>query len=118
MVRPILTGCGTVSPFGGGVDAFWDGLCAGRSAIAPLRGFTVAGLDGVLAAEVPAGAVGPCLLAPPPRLHHHAPSPAGGGAPGHRGHRPNPGHPGGGGGGLRHIPRAAPGGRPPPPPPP
>ena len=57
MVRPILTGCGAVSPFGGGVDALWDGLCAGRSAIAPLRGFSVAGLEGVLAAEVPAGAV-------------------------------------------------------------
>lgn len=55
-MQALLTGCGAVSPFGGGVDGFWSALCAGRSAIAPLRGFTVAGLDGVLAAEVPAGA--------------------------------------------------------------
>ena len=56
-MRAFLTGCGAVSPFGGGVEAFWSALCAGRTAIAPLRGFSVAGLDRVLAAEVPAGAV-------------------------------------------------------------
>ncbi len=53
----MITGCGVVSPFGGGVDAFWSALCAGRSAIAPLRGLAVAGLEGVLAAEVPPDAV-------------------------------------------------------------
>ena len=56
-MRAFLTGCGVISPLGGGVDAFWSALCAGRSAIAPLRGFAVEGLAGVLAAEVPAGAV-------------------------------------------------------------
>ena len=61
MTRAFLTGCGVVSPFGGGVDAFWSALCAGRSAIAPLHGFAVAGLDHVLAAEVPAHAVDPWL---------------------------------------------------------
>ena len=57
MMRSFITGCGAVSPFGGGVEALWRRLCAGRSAIAPLRGFAVDGLSGVLAAEVPAGAV-------------------------------------------------------------
>ncbi|MFN8641030.1 MAG: beta-ketoacyl synthase N-terminal-like domain-containing protein [Candidatus Binatia bacterium] len=56
-MRSFLTGCGAVSPFGGGVDALWGALQDGRSAVAPLRGFAVAGLAGVLAAEVPAGAV-------------------------------------------------------------
>lgn len=62
-MRAFLTGSGVVSPFGGGVEAFWRGLCAGGSAIGPLRGFAVAGLDGVLAAEVPAGAVDGWLTA-------------------------------------------------------
>lgn len=60
-MRAFLTGCGAVSPFGGGVGGLWSALCAGQSAVAPLRGFAVAGLDGVLAAEVPAGAVAPHL---------------------------------------------------------
>lgn len=62
-MRAVITGCGAVSPFGGGVAALWDGLCAGRSAIAPLRGVAVDGLSGVLAAEVPADAVAARLTA-------------------------------------------------------
>jgi 3-oxoacyl-[acyl-carrier-protein] synthase II len=35
----VITGQGVVSPLGSGMPAFWGGLVAGRSAIAPLRGF-------------------------------------------------------------------------------
>lgn len=62
-MRSLLTGCGAVSPFGGDVDSLWSALCAGRSAIAPLQGFAVGGRAGVLAAEVPAGAVDARLTA-------------------------------------------------------
>ncbi|MGD9765213.1 MAG: beta-ketoacyl synthase [Candidatus Binatia bacterium] len=55
--HPVLTGCGAVSPFGAGVDAFWDGLLSGRSALAPVRGFETADLAPALACEVPPGSV-------------------------------------------------------------
>ncbi|MDX2166192.1 MAG: beta-ketoacyl-[acyl-carrier-protein] synthase family protein [Deltaproteobacteria bacterium] len=55
--RPVVTGCGAVSPFGGGVEAFWRGALDGRSALAPIRGFDTAGLTNTLAGEVPDGAV-------------------------------------------------------------
>ena len=48
----VVTGCGVVSPLGVGVRAFWDGLVAGRSAIAPIERFPVADLDPRSAAEV------------------------------------------------------------------
>jgi 3-oxoacyl-(acyl-carrier-protein) synthase len=41
-----------VSPLGTGLTAFWDGLVAGRSAVAPIRRFRVDGLDPATAAEV------------------------------------------------------------------
>lgn len=51
--RAFITGCGTISPLGCGVDAFWQGLVAGRSALAPIRGFDTTGLGNTLACEVP-----------------------------------------------------------------
>jgi 3-oxoacyl-(acyl-carrier-protein) synthase len=48
----VITGCGVVSPLGLGVAAFWDGLIAGRSAIAPIRRFPADDLEPAIAAEV------------------------------------------------------------------
>lgn len=50
--RAFITGCGTISPLGCDVDAFWQGLLAGRSALAPIRSFDTAGLGNTLACEV------------------------------------------------------------------
>jgi 3-oxoacyl-[acyl-carrier-protein] synthase II len=63
MERAFLTGCGAVSPFGGGVDAFWRGALSGDTALAPIRGFDTSGLANILAGEVPAGAVDAWLSA-------------------------------------------------------
>jgi len=61
--RALLTGCGAVSPLGGDVAAFWDGLLAGRCALEPIRGFDTAGLSAALAGAVadfdPVAALGP-----------------------------------------------------------
>jgi len=43
-----------VSPLGSGLTAFWDGLMAGRSAVAPIRRFAADDLDPAAAAEVDA----------------------------------------------------------------
>ncbi len=51
--RAFVTGCGAVSPLGCGVAAFWRGLLAGRSALAPIRSFDTTGLTNTLAGEVP-----------------------------------------------------------------
>jgi 3-oxoacyl-[acyl-carrier-protein] synthase II len=51
--RAFITGCGTISPLGCGVEQFWRGLVAGRSALGPIRGFDTAGLGNTLACEVP-----------------------------------------------------------------
>lgn len=48
----MITGCGVVSPFGAGVAAFWESLLAGRSAVAPIRGFAADDLVPNVAAEV------------------------------------------------------------------
>lgn len=45
-----ITGCGAVSPFGIGVDAFWNGLLRGESKIGPIRAFEA---PGAIAGEVP-----------------------------------------------------------------
>lgn len=49
----VITGCGVVSPFGGGVEAFWEGLMANRSAVAPIGRFRAGDLEPAMAAEVP-----------------------------------------------------------------
>ena len=48
----VITGCGVVSPLGAGVGAFWDGLVAGRSAVASIRRFPAGDLAPNAAAEV------------------------------------------------------------------
>jgi 3-oxoacyl-[acyl-carrier-protein] synthase II len=48
----VITGCGVVSPLGVGVQAFRDGLVAGRSAVAPIRTFPADDLAPHTAAEV------------------------------------------------------------------
>jgi 3-oxoacyl-[acyl-carrier-protein] synthase II len=37
--RVLITGMGSVTPYGPGVDVFWDNLVAGKSAIGPLTAF-------------------------------------------------------------------------------
>ena len=49
----MITGRGVLSPFGAGVPAFFDALVAGRSAVAPIRGFPADDLSPRAAAEVP-----------------------------------------------------------------
>src|SRR5215475_14496307 len=51
--RAFITGCGAISPLGCGVSAFWQGLLAGRTALAPIRSFDTTGLSHTLAGEVP-----------------------------------------------------------------
>jgi 3-oxoacyl-(acyl-carrier-protein) synthase len=48
----VITGSGVVSPLGNGLPAFWEGLVAGRSAIAPIRRFQADDLDPATAAEI------------------------------------------------------------------
>jgi 3-oxoacyl-[acyl-carrier-protein] synthase II len=48
----VITGCGAVSPLGVGVRAFWEGLLAGRSGVAPIRRFPAGDLEPRSAAEV------------------------------------------------------------------
>jgi nodulation protein E len=54
----VITGCGAVSPLGVGVAALWEGLLAGRSAIAPIARFPAADLEPRNAAEVPVDVTG------------------------------------------------------------
>jgi 3-oxoacyl-[acyl-carrier-protein] synthase II len=51
--RVVVTGAGAVSGFGWGVEALWQGLRAGATAIRPLSRFDAAGHRTRLAAEVP-----------------------------------------------------------------
>ncbi len=48
----VITGLGAVTGLGVGVGALWDGLCEGRSAIAPIESFDASGLGCELGAEV------------------------------------------------------------------
>jgi len=47
----VITGCGAVSPLGVGVRALWEGLLAGRTAVAPITGFPADDLSPRHAAE-------------------------------------------------------------------
>jgi 3-oxoacyl-[acyl-carrier-protein] synthase II len=51
--RVVITGCGVATPLGVGVDAFWEGLLARRSGIAPIQAFDASGFNSVLGGEVP-----------------------------------------------------------------
>ena len=48
-----VTGIGMVTPLGVGWRASWDGLCEGRSAVAPVRGFDASRIASRIAAQVP-----------------------------------------------------------------
>jgi len=50
----LITGLGTVCSLGTGIDALWQGLCAGRSGLGPLSAFDPAGFRSRLGGEVPA----------------------------------------------------------------
>ncbi|MGH8124583.1 MAG: beta-ketoacyl-[acyl-carrier-protein] synthase family protein [Rhodanobacteraceae bacterium] len=51
--RVVITGMGAVSPYGAGAAALWQGLCAGRCMIAPLRHRESGTLRTKIAAQVP-----------------------------------------------------------------
>jgi len=51
--RVVITGAGTVTPFGEGLDPLWNGLREGRSALGPITSFDPSGFDCQLAGEVP-----------------------------------------------------------------
>ena len=51
--RVVVTGLGPISAFGAGIDALWEGLCSGRSAIAPIAGFDATAFRCRHAAELP-----------------------------------------------------------------
>jgi 3-oxoacyl-[acyl-carrier-protein] synthase II len=51
--RVVVTGLGAVSPFGIGVDTFWDSLVQGKSAMRPIEGFDATVFRSVYGAEVP-----------------------------------------------------------------
>jgi 3-oxoacyl-[acyl-carrier-protein] synthase II len=53
--RTVITGTGTVTPFGLGTDALWEGLCAGSSPVAPCRSFDFGGFPTPFVAQVPEG---------------------------------------------------------------
>jgi 3-oxoacyl-(acyl-carrier-protein) synthase len=50
--RAVITGLGSVSPYGRGVEALWAGLSAGERAIGPVTLFTTEGLRNSLGGEV------------------------------------------------------------------
>jgi len=50
--RVVVTGIGLVSAVGVGTEATWEGLCAGRSGVAPITKFDAAAFAARIAAEV------------------------------------------------------------------
>ena len=53
MTRVVITGLGAVSPFGLTVDALWEGLVSGRSAVRAIDRFVAARLPVIAGGEVP-----------------------------------------------------------------
>jgi 3-oxoacyl-[acyl-carrier-protein] synthase II len=53
MRRVVVTGMGVVSPFGVGIDAFWNGLTQGRSGVRRITRFDAAPYPSQIAGEVP-----------------------------------------------------------------
>jgi 3-oxoacyl-[acyl-carrier-protein] synthase II len=53
MRRVVVTGMGVVSPFGVGIDAFWDGLSQGRSGVRRITRFDASPYPSQIAGEVP-----------------------------------------------------------------
>ena len=59
--RVVITGRGLVSPLGGGIDAHWDALESGRSAVASCDRLAAFGAPAPLAAVVADDALRPHL---------------------------------------------------------
>jgi 3-oxoacyl-(acyl-carrier-protein) synthase len=53
----VVTGLGCVSPYGRGVERFWQGLCAGEQAFGPIRHFDAGPYRNAVAGVVPEGSV-------------------------------------------------------------
>ena len=51
--RVVITGTGTVTPFGLGTGALWSALCEGKSGIGPCRTFDFSGFPTPFVAQVP-----------------------------------------------------------------
>lgn len=51
--RVVITGLGAITPLGLTADEMWAGLCAGRSAIAPITAFDPVGFTCKIAGQVP-----------------------------------------------------------------
>ena len=51
--RVVITGTGTVTPFGLGTGALWSALCEGKSAVGPCRTFDFSGFPTNLVAQIP-----------------------------------------------------------------
>ena len=47
----VISGLGAVTGFGYGIDALWEGLCAGKSAVRRITGFDPSGMPCQVAAE-------------------------------------------------------------------
>jgi 3-oxoacyl-[acyl-carrier-protein] synthase II len=50
--RVVITGLGPLTGLGFGIDALWEGVCAGRSAVARIRAFDPSGFDTQIGSEV------------------------------------------------------------------
>lgn len=50
--RAVITGLGVLTPIGSTATALWDGLCAGTSAVGPVRAFDATSLPSHLAGEL------------------------------------------------------------------
>ncbi len=50
--RVVVTGMGAITPIGTGLEAFWDGLVAGRSGVGPITQFDASEFETRIAAEV------------------------------------------------------------------
>ena len=49
----VITGLGVVSAYGLGMDALWEGLCSGTSALSPIESFDAGGFPAKLGGEAP-----------------------------------------------------------------
>ena len=56
--RVVVTGLGTMTPLGTGIEPLWDGLLAGQSGIRTLQAFDASGLGSSLGGEVPSFKMG------------------------------------------------------------
>jgi 3-oxoacyl-(acyl-carrier-protein) synthase len=65
--RVVITGLGTVTAHGVGIDPLWSALCEGRSALAPIRAFDASGFRAASGATQPAAAAAIIFISHPLR---------------------------------------------------